>query len=154
MMNLPNFFQTHDLYYELYEHPALYTNEAAVKMKNDKGFTGTETKSLFLKGKDKRYYVFFTFTTKRTDFKQISALVGKRLSLVSSEEMERVTGQKAGAVSPLGYEGDIPLIIDKELFDQEKLVFAPGRPDNTMVILAKDLEKIIELLQLEYYICD
>lgn len=34
-------------------------------MKEEKGFIGTETKALFLKGKSGRYYSFVTFTTKK-----------------------------------------------------------------------------------------
>ncbi len=40
--------------------------------------------------------------------------------------MEEQTGQKQGAVSPFGYEEQIPIIIDEELLSKEKLVFAPG----------------------------
>ncbi|GFK29868.1 hypothetical protein TMU3MR103_2130 [Tetragenococcus muriaticus 3MR10-3] len=36
--------------------------------------------------------------------------------------MEQTTGQRAGAVSPLGYDSNITIIVDEELFNQEKLV--------------------------------
>ncbi|MEG0286701.1 MAG: YbaK/EbsC family protein [Vagococcus sp.] len=150
--NLENLFKENDIYFELYDHEPIFTNEDAVIMKESKGFTGTETKSLFLKGKDKRYYIYFTFTTKQTDFKLLKRVVENKLSIVAPKDMEELTGQKAGAVCPFGYTFDVPLIIDNDIYQQEKLVFAPGKPDQTMVILVKDLPKIIDLLQLETYI--
>ncbi|WP_423190513.1 YbaK/EbsC family protein [Alkalibacterium sp. f15] len=152
MVNLEEFLKEHAIYFELYDHDPIYTNEDAVIMKKEKGFTGTETKALFLKGKSGQYYSFVTFTTKNTDFKRLKQVVGEKLAIVKPDEMEEVTGQKVGAVTPLGYEESIPMIVDEELFEQEKLVFAPARPDQTMVILAKDLKKIIALLGNELYI--
>ncbi len=35
--------------------------------------------------------------------------------------MEEQTGQKQGAVSPFGYEEQIPIIIDEELLSKENL---------------------------------
>ncbi|WP_368645535.1 YbaK/EbsC family protein [Alkalibacterium putridalgicola] len=146
LVDLKAFFNKHYIDFELYDHDPIYTNEAAVLMKEEKGFTGTETKALFLKGKSGQYYSFVTFTTKSTDFKQLKKVAGEKVSIVKPDEMEEVTGQKPGAVTPLGYEASIPMIVDAELFEQEKLVFAPARPDQTMVIKAEDLEKITRLL--------
>ncbi|WP_371261619.1 YbaK/EbsC family protein [Alkalibacterium sp. 20] len=152
MVNLEEFLREHAIYFELYDHDPIYTNEDAVIMKKEKGFTGTETKALFLKGKSGQYYSFVTFTTKSTDFKRLKQAVGEKLAIVKPDEMEEVTGQKVGAVTPLGYEASIPMIVDEELFEQEKLVFAPARPDQTMVIQAEDLKKIIGLLGNELFI--
>lgn len=152
IVDLEDFLRTHSIYFELYDHDPIYTNEAAVVMKEEKGFTGTETKALFLKGKSGRYYSFVTFTTKNADFKQLKQVVGEKVKIVSSDEMEAVSGQKPGAVTPLGYEDAVSLIVDEELIRQEKLVFAPARPDQTMVILAKDLKRIIQLLGNEIFV--
>lgn len=152
MINLEEKLTEADIQFELYHHQAIYTNEDAVIMKEEKGFTGTETKSLYLKGKDGRYYIFLTFTTKRTNFKEISKIVGTRLSVVSGDEMEEQTGQKPGAVSPFGYENNVPIIIDEELLEYEKLVFAPGKPDSTMVIRVEDLDEILDLLDIKKYL--
>lgn len=152
IVNLEEFLREHAIYFELYHHDPLYTNEDAVIMKKEKGFTGTETKALFLKGKSGKYYSFVTFTTKNTNFKRLKQVVGEKVAIVKPDEMEEVTGQKVGAVTPLGYTASVPMIVDEELFEQEKLVFAPARPDQTMVILAEDLRKIIDLLGNELFI--
>lgn len=152
MIDLAKKFLHENIYFELYYHRAIYTNEDALVIKKEQGFTGTETKSLFLKDKKDNNYVYLTFTTKQTDFKALGKIVGKRLSIVSSERMEEQTGQKQGAVSPFGYEKQIPIIIDEELLSNEKLVFAPGRPDQTMVIQTVDLNKIIQLLEMPIFL--
>lgn len=152
MLNLEELFTKEHIYFELYHHRAIYTNEDALVVKEEQGFHGTETKSLYLKDKKGNPFIFLTFTTKRSDFKALSKLIGKRLSVVSPEVMEEQTGQKPGAVSPFGYEQKVPVIIDEELLTKEKLVFAPGRPDQTMVVKVAELNKIIDVLGLETYL--
>lgn len=152
MINLEEVFSQAGIDFELYNHRAIYTNEDALVVKAEQGFSGTETKSLYLKDKQKNNYIFLTFTTKKSDFKRLSKLIGKRVSVVSAEVMEEQTGQKPGAVSPFGYEAHVPVIIDEELLAHEKLVFAPGHPDQTMVVKVADLDRIIEVLNLETYL--
>lgn len=151
VISLKDKFLKENIPFELYDHRAIYTNEDALVVKKEQGFTGTETKSLFLKDKKDNYYIYLTFTTKKSDFKKVSKLIGKRVSVVSSEKMEELTGQKPGAVSPFGYTFHVPVIIDEELLSHQKIVFAPGRPDQTMVVKVVDLEKIIQVLGLEVY---
>lgn len=152
LVDLEELLKEQSIYFELYNHDPIYTNEDAVIMKEEKGFKGTETKALFLKGKSGQYYSFVTFTTKRADFKRLKQVVGEKVAVVKQDEMEAITSQKAGAVTPLGYESTVAMIVDGGLFKQEKLVFAPARPDQTMVILAKDLKKVIDLLGNELFV--
>lgn len=152
MLDLGKKLAKNNIYFEIYKHRSIYTNNDALIVKKEQGFSGTETKSLFLRGKDGTYFIFLTFTTKRTDFKKLKNIMGQKLSVVSPQNMEELTGQKPGAVSPFGYENDVPVIIDEELLDQEKLVFAPGRPDRTMVVLVKDIYRIIDVLGVDNYI--
>ncbi|KZK06410.1 Cys-tRNA(Pro) deacylase YbaK [Lactococcus cremoris] len=152
MINLEELFTKNKIYFELYRHSPIYTNEDAVIMKRKYGFQGTETKSLFLKDKSENNYIFFTFTTERTDFKALKKITGQKLSVESTEVMENTTKQKAGAVSPFGYSMNVPIIVDKELLLMDKLVFAPGRPDQTMVVKSNQLFEIIELLNIDYYL--
>ncbi|EMF0570368.1 hypothetical protein HQ677_09770 [Enterococcus faecium] len=48
-------------------------------------------------------------------------MVGKRLSIVSSERMEEQTGQKQGAVSPFGYENRFRLLLMKSSYQMKNL---------------------------------
>lgn len=152
MINLEEKFKRANIDFELYHHRAIYTNEDALVVKAEQGFKGTETKSLYLKDKQGSHYIFLTFTTKRSDFKRLGKLVRKKLSVLPAEVMEETTGQKSGAVSPFGYETQVPVIIDEELLSHEKLVFAPGRPDQTMVVKVVDLDEIIKVLDIKTYL--
>jgi Ala-tRNA(Pro) deacylase len=152
LIQLAEIFTQERIDFELYHHRPIYTNEDAVVVKEEQGFHGTETKSLYLKDKQNNRYIFLTFTTKRSDFKKLSQLVGQRISVVSADQMEQETGQKPGAVSPFGYETQVPVIVDEELLSHEKLVFALGRPDQTMVVKVADLEKISQILGLKMYL--
>lgn len=152
MIDLYEKFKTSNIKIERYQHHAIYTNDDAVKVKEKLGFTGTETKSLFLQNKHQQYFVYLTYTTKRTDFKQLKKLIGQRLSIVPSQKMEELTQQAPGAVSPFGYDAAIPLIIDSDLLREKKLVFAPGRPDQTMVLPVSELSKVTNLFGNKVYI--
>jgi len=153
MKDLAKIFTEADIYFELYKHRAIYTNEDAVIISQEQGFSGTETKSLFLKRKDGKHFIYLTYTTQRTDFKKIQKFMGKKFSIVANEEMESLTGQVTGAVAPFGYDQeDVPVIIDEKLLSEERLIFAPGRPDRTMVVRVKDLFDVLSLLEVEYFI--
>lgn len=154
MIDLKETLSQHRIDFEWYDHEPIFTYEAAENMKAEKGFTGTETKSLYLKDKQGNHYTYFTLPHNSIDFKVLKEITGKKLSIVRTEVMEAETGQKAGAVGPIGYEEPTPLILDKELLEYEKLVFAPGKPDATIVIYSKDLERICEILETELIVYD
>ncbi len=150
MKDLKQVFTQADFYFEWYDHEPIFTYEGAEAMKAEKGFWGTETKSLYLKDKKKRHYVYLTLPEKQVDFKALKEATGLRLTIEKTDVMEIMTGQEAGAVSPLGYEEETPLIFDKELLGHEKLVFAPGTPCSTIVVKSSDLEKICQVLGITF----
>lgn len=146
MKNLKQLFIEANLYFEWYDHEPILTYQGAEEMKAEKGFWGTETKSLYLKDKKKRHYAYLTLPNKQINFKALKEATGLRLSIEKTEVMEALTGQKAGAVGPIGYEEETALIFDKELLNHQKLVFAPGTPCATMVIKVADIEAICQTL--------
>lgn len=96
MIDLAKKFLHENIYFELYHHRAIYTNEDALVIKKEQGFTGTETKSLFLKDKKDNNYVYLTFTTKQTDFKALGKIVGKKAFYCFIRTHGRTNGTKAG----------------------------------------------------------
>lgn len=121
MIDLAKKFLHENIYFELYHHRAIYTNEDALVIKKEQGFTGTETKSLFLKDKKDNNYVYLTFTTKQTDFKALGKIVGKRLSIVSSERMEEQTGQKQELFLRLVMKNRFRLLLMKSSYQMKNL---------------------------------
>src|SRR3989344_9666150 len=66
--------------------------ETAEKVRKEFGLTGTESKSLFLKAKDGKYYMFVSVEGKRADFEKIKDKLGVKISVASQEELKSQTG--------------------------------------------------------------
>jgi Cys-tRNA(Pro) deacylase len=62
-----------------------------------------------------------------------------RLSMASEEEVKRVTGYPLGAVSPLGLENAIRLIVDESVLDQEEISIGSGVRNTSIIMKTKDL---------------
>ena len=131
--------------YEWYEHKPVLSYEDAEEVAAEVGYTGTESKSLFLRGKKTGgYYIFFTVQGEKMDAKLIKELTGEKTSVCSGAEMQEVLGCFPGCVSPFGHEDSVTLIIDELVYDTEKLVFSPGVPNKTVVIRTADLKTILD----------
>jgi len=130
--------------YDIYHHEPVLDYDKAAEIRQRFGFTGTESKSLFLKGKSGTYYVFVTKEGEKLDSKAVKNLVEEKVSICSSEEMTSVIGCTPGCVAPFGYVTDISLVIDKSVFQEEKLIFSPGVPETTMVIKGDDFKRLLE----------
>ncbi len=92
------------------------------------GWTGTHTKSLFLKSKNGPFSLYLTEKDSRLDSKAIKALLGRRVSICKDEEMIEQTGCVPGAVCPFGLPDSIELIIDRALLECNELLFTPVKP--------------------------
>mgnify|MGYP002508862565 CR=1 FL=1 len=68
-------------------HEPILNYETAERVDKELGLTGTETKTLFLKGKSNNYYLFITLSDVRMDSKVLKSLFGEKVSLVNGEEI-------------------------------------------------------------------
>ena len=105
-----------------------------------------ETKSLFLKGKSGKHYLFITLMEGRMDSKMIKDLVGEKVSLVSGEEMTQLTGMEPGCMTPFSLEEGLisAIVVDPKIYDQEKLILAFGTSTMSMEIKSTDLKTLLE----------
>ena len=76
-------------------------------------------KTILVKRKN-QYHGLFLRGADQIDFKKLKTLIGKS-SIASRNEVKEVSGVDAGAVCPLLL--DIPVIVDKQMLDLEKLNF-------------------------------
>lgn len=139
--------------YEKFEHEPIFDYEADRLMRERLGLEGMPSKSLFLKGKDGSYYVFFTLEGARLDTKKLKELTGKRLSLISPDELRGVTGCAPGCVAPFGYTKDVNIIVDNAVYMYEKLLISPGVPQFTITLSTAELRKVLSTCEntvLEY----
>ncbi|UPQ87675.1 YbaK/EbsC family protein [Vibrio sinaloensis] len=110
------------------------------------GWTGTHSKSLFLRLKGAGYALLLTDKDSRLDSKAIKALTGKRPSIVDDQQMTEVTGCVAGAVCPFGLPSEIPIIVDTRLYQQQEILYTPGRPEATVGFAGQDLATVLKHL--------
>lgn len=150
-MKVIQVLEDNNIKYELYEHEPIFSYEVAEIVSKRLGFTGTESKSLFLKGKSDKYYVYLTIQGEKVDFKEVKNLIGEKISICSSEEMTQVIKCYPGCVSPFGHSKDIALIIDSKVFEQEKIIFSPGLPNKTVIIFSKDLRDVLNIVDCEKF---
>lgn len=127
-------------------HEPILNYETAQKVDKEINFNGHETKSLFLKGKSGKHYIFITLMEERMDSKLIKDLVGEKVSLVSGEEMTELTGMEPGCMTPFGLEEGLieAIVIDPKIYQEEKLILAFGTSRMSMEITSEELKTLLE----------
>ncbi|MBR5315329.1 MAG: YbaK/EbsC family protein [Firmicutes bacterium] len=140
-----------EISYDIYHHEPVLDYEKAAEIRERFGFTGTESKSLFLKGKSGNYYVFVTKEGEKLDAKAVKNLVEEKVSICCGEEMTATIHCTPGCVAPFGYEAEISLVVDKSIFTEENLIFSPGVPETTMVIKGQDFKVLLEKVENKIY---
>lgn len=86
MRNLEATLKKAGIYYELYHHREIFSNEDALLVKSE-----------------------------QATFKKIRQLVGQRLKIIPANDMQQITGQKSGAFSPFSYDQSVSMIVVEEL---------------------------------------
>ncbi len=100
-------------------------------------------KVLVLKDRHGTYCAACLPADRRLDMGKLSGLLGsKRLSMVSPEELQRITGYKAGAVPPL-LEGKIAVVFDKSILDKERVNISSGDHAMGVELSTKDLLRLV-----------
>ncbi|MFA6422175.1 MAG: prolyl-tRNA synthetase associated domain-containing protein [Candidatus Buchananbacteria bacterium] len=136
-----------EIEYQKIDHPAVFTVEEAKKY--DTPGVG-HCKNLFLRNKKgDKHYLFVLPSEKRVDFKKLSETLNEdRLSFASDERLQKYLGLTAGSVSPFGIINDenneVVVVLDQELFNEEKLGFHPNINTATLIINSDDLKKFID----------
>lgn len=132
--------------FEIYEHEPIFSYDVAEKVSKELGFSGTESKSLFLKDKNKKNYIFFTIQGQKVDFKKLNKILGEKIAICESDEMNKIIDCYPGCVSPFGHNKDIPIITDSIVFEQGKIIFSPGVPTKTLIVSSEEFKKILQII--------
>jgi Ala-tRNA(Pro) deacylase len=121
-MNIYDFLNHHNIRYQQFDHPAVYTCEEAEKLCPD--MPGQSIKNLFLRDKGgERYFLIVVSKNKKVDLKELGRTINvSKLSFASPEHLQKYLGVKPGAVSLLGVVNDsqnnVEVIIDQEIWKQ------------------------------------
>lgn len=136
--------------YELIEHKAVFNMEEMDALGKDFFKGATICKNLFLRDqKGKRHFLVTMKEEKQANIAEIakSCLVTK-LSFASEERLKKYLNLTPGAVTPLAIINDeqkaVEVILDKDLFKEEKIGVHPGVNTATVIISPADLEKYIK----------
>lgn len=120
--------------------------ETAEKVMRECGLTGTESKSLFIKGKDGRYFMLITIRGEKADFDAIKEVVGTKVSVASQDILKEKTGCEPFCAVPFGFPEEVSIIVDPKIFTTEKYIFSPGPTEKTVEISSADIPKILAYL--------
>ena len=133
--------------YEKYEHPPVFTGEAAAEHWGP--IPATQVKNLFLRNKkgDRQYLVILEIG-KQADLRQLVKVIGDdRLSFGSADRLMAQLGVTPGSVSPFGLlhdpSGSVRVIVDQDLRAADRLIFHPNINTASVTISVADFDRFL-----------
>ena len=136
--------------YELIEHKAVFNMEEMDALGKDFFKGAAICKNLFLRDqKGKRHFLVTMKEEKQANLAEIAkSCLATKLSFASEERLKKYLNLTPGAVTPLAIINDeqkaVEVILDKDLFKEEKIGVHPGVNTATVIISSADLEKYIK----------
>jgi prolyl-tRNA editing enzyme YbaK/EbsC (Cys-tRNA(Pro) deacylase) len=98
-------------------------------------------KTIILKDKGGLLHAVFLRGRDRIDFRKLRGVIGKA-SVAAPDKVKEAAGVRPGAVCPLTL--DIPLYVDKRVFDIEKVNFGSGNHLYGIELASRDLAKAMD----------
>jgi Ala-tRNA(Pro) deacylase len=147
----------HDLKitYVFHTHPAVFTVAESKHIKES--IPGVQTKSLFLKDELGKFYLMCLRGSKRLNIKFLQQFLNiRKLVFGSAEELLRELHITPGSVSIfcLIYGANVTLILDKELWDAERVCFHPNVNTETLELAHTEFAKFYDSLNLQKFIVE
>ncbi len=129
------------------EHPPVVTVEEAKALRGE--IAGCHTKNLFLRNKKGIMWLLVCPESRTVDLKLLGERLGSgRLSFGSHDRLMKYLGVIPGAVSPLAIvndrEGEVRVVLDRELLECECLNFHPLDNSKTTSLAVQDLIRFLE----------
>lgn len=153
---LLSFFQEHNISYEYFEHPPIFTVEEWESLKQS--LPWKQTKNLFLTDKRGQYRLVCVESSKRLQINQFRKLVGaKDMTFATAEEMKELLHLTPWSVSIfwlIHTPENLHLYLDNELREADLIGRHPNRNDATIVINHQTLVKFLDILNISMNILD
>ena len=149
MVDLYRFLADHQIEYQRYDHPAVFTVEDVRRLVPP--LPAAKTKNLFLRDhRGKRHFLVIVPADKRVAIKALHEVIGStRLSFGSASRLKKYLGVDPGAVTLFALINDryheVELIIDESLWKQEAFQFHPLVNTSTLVISRDNLQRFLHL---------
>lgn len=139
-------FQQSKCSFQQWQHEPILDFTTDEKVAKRLGWTGTLSKSLFLKVKGGGFALYLTEKDNRLDGKALKSALGKRVSICKDEEMTEQLGCLPGAVCPFGMPEEIKIVVDSQLFDKPEILYTPAYPEFTFGFKGADLRTLLDNL--------
>lgn len=128
--------------YKIYTHRPIRNYDDAELARQESGFVGTESKSLVLRSSDD-VIVYVTLAGRRVDFKAVRAhLGGPKPKILGDEELWSRFAAEPGAAYPFGFDDDVRIYVDPDIYDKEWLLLSLVLPTETVQIRGEDIRKV------------
>lgn len=150
------YLTTHGLAFTGHSHPPVYTCEEAERLVPQ--LDGMRTKNLFLRDrKGKRHFLVVARPDQMVDLNALSNEIGStRLSMASSERLQKYLGITPGAVSVLALLHDedcaVEVIVDESIWSAQRILCHPMVNTSTFALSLESLRRIFELTGHDYRI--
>lgn len=143
-MDIYAFLKSHDIAFERFDHPAVFTCEQAAELRTP--MPGKDTKNLFLRDeKGKRHFLVTVGHEKQVDIKALKRIFDvQKLSFASPDRLKTHLGVEPGAVTILGLVHDtdhtVEVFIDEAVWNAEAFCCHPLVNTATLCIPHAGLE--------------
>jgi len=130
-------FEAAGIAMEKIEHPPVFTVEESAGI--HAALPAAHTKNLFLKDKQKRFWLIVLPHDRRADLKAFAETLGAgKFSFGKPDEMEQLLGVTPGAVTPLAVThappGPVSLVFDESFRHAERIAVHPLRNSATIAV--------------------
>ena len=146
--SLYNWLKINEIDYLLHTHKPVFTVAEAKEFTGH--IPGLHCKNLFLvHSKDHTFFLVTLPAIKQVKILEISKILSlKKLSFAKADDLLKILGLEPGSVSPLGLLNDtqnsVTYLIDKDVWDADKVCFHPNINSETLEINKNDFHKLIE----------
>jgi len=128
----------------------LRTVEDAQRARGD--LPGGHVKNLFLKDKNKRFWLLVALEDTSIDLKATAQILeAQKFSFANADELQSILGILPGAVSPFAVINDelrqVSVVLDERLLEISPLNFHPLRNDRTTTITTSDFLKFLDRVE-------
>lgn len=144
--NIKALLDQNHIQYQEFDHEPILSYEDAEREKARLGWTGIESKNVFMKGNDNQYYIYVTTQGEKVDFKKLKDLLGVKLSIATADDVRNVAECVPGCVSPFGFSKDIVILLDPQVFSHTDYLFSPGVTTKTIQLNIQQLQPVFALL--------
>lgn len=156
MKDILEYLDNHSIAYDLFEHPAAFTVDEAIRYCSH--IPGMHCKNLFLRDhKGRRHFLLIMPNDKKIELNSFSKSLNDRLSFASERRMKKYLSVSPGSVSPLGLifdkNAEVIVLLDKQVEEAKLKSFHPNDNSKTLVFTKNEFQKFLasipnEILQI------